>query len=515
MAGKVAPDYSLQKVIDTWPFCYIMTSAAGHRIFERRIDFSNRRSEAYSVSEKRLNKVLKLHILKPADGMTWPELGELLKNARYRVFRLANLAVSEEYLRFHLRRKGAGDDVPRRQMGVLNKELREMLEKEGKSAIKSDRFSKTGALPDTVVGALSQYKLRGLTTNSKWSEVTRGRSSLPTFRLDMAIPIRCDKAGQRRLERTADGEVALDLMVCIKPYPRVIIATKGESLGDGQRAILDRLLNNEGGYRQRCLEVKQEKTTGKWHLFVTYDFPTPTPPKLSDERIIGADLGFSCPIYAATSTGHARLGWRHFASLAAAVRSLQSQTIRRRRAIQQGGKMILSGESARSGHGRNRKLQAIEKLQGRIDHAYQTLNHRLSATVIKFALDNGAGVIQIEDLEGLKDELTGTFLGERWRYAELQRFLEYKAKETGIKIRKVDPRYTSRRCSECGYINMEFTREYRDANRRPGRSLKFTCPQCKYEADADYNAARNLATDGIAEKIARQAEVQAIKPTDL
>ena len=139
------------------------------------------------------------------------------------------------------------------------------------------------------------------------------------------------------------------------------------------------------------------------------------------------------------------------------MKALKLRTMRRRREIQRGGRTIISGEAARSGHGRKRKLQGIEKVQGRINHAYTTLNHQMSTAIIKFALDNSAGVIQIEDLEGLREELSGTFLGRMWRYFQLQEFLQYKAKENSILIRKVNPRYTSRRCSQCGHINQGFT----------------------------------------------------------
>ena len=170
--------------------------------------------------------------------------------------------------------------------------------------------------------------------------------------------------------------------------------------------------------------------------------------------------------------------------------------------------------SARSGHGRARKLEPIEKLQGRIDRAYTTLNHQLSAAVIKFAKDNGAGVIQMEDLNGLTEELSGTFLGERWRYEELQRFLLYKAEEAGITVRKVNPRFTSRRCSDCGFIDVKFSREFRDQN-RGSKSTRFKCPNCEYEADADYNAARNIATLDIEEVIKHATAEQGLDSRSL
>jgi len=471
------------------------------------------KGEKELAEQPRHTKVLKLHILKPSGDMTWKELLELLREARYRVFRLANLAVSEAYLNFHQKRISPDFNSKRQTIGQLNRALREMLEQEGKK--NNDRFSKNGALPDTVASALSRYRLHPLTSKKKWSEVLRGNISLPTFRRDMAIPVRCDKPGQKRLEKTNDGQVEVDLMICTHPYPRVVLATQDKSLGDGARTILAHLLENKdqskNGYRQRYFEIKEDKLSHKWFLLVSYDFPASTP-SLSKERIVGVDLGISCPLYVAINNGYARLGWRQFHALAARIRAIQNQTIRRRREILRGGNTIISDDRARSGHGLKRKLLPIEKLQGRIDRAYTTINHQFSSAVIKFAKDHGAGMIQIEKLDGLKEILSGTFLGERWRYSELQQFIKYKAKENGIEVKEVNPQYTSQRCSQCGYINEQFTFNYRQEQRQKlGKPVPFTCPECKYEANADYNAARNLATLDIEQLIMRQLDKQGIK----
>jgi len=465
------------------------------------------------MAGQRHTKVAKFQILKPAADMRWSELGRLLRDAQYRVYRLANLALSEKYLRFHLFRTGQTESLPECRIGRLNRQLRQMLKDEGGADDSVlDRFSRTGALPDTVVGALWQYRLHALTKGEKWNKVTRGETALPTFRRSMALPIRCDKRIHHRLERAALDSVELDLMICTRPYPRVILKTA--KLDDGAAAILERLLDNEGqlleGYRQRCFEVRYAEDEKAWWLHVTYDSPATPAPHLSKDIIVGVDLGFSCPMYVALSNGDARLGRRQFAALAARIRSLQTQVMARRRQMLSGGKASLSGDTARSGHGRKRKLLPIESLEGRINRAYTTLNHQLSISVVHFAVHHGAGVIQIENLEGLQNELTGTFLGQRWRYHQLQEFLNYKANEAGIEVRRVNPRYTSRRCSKCGYIHVDFNRAFRDAARQEGKVARFCCPKCEYEAHPDYNAARNLATVDIEGIIKVQCERQGI-----
>jgi len=465
------------------------------------------------MSEQRHTKVLRLEILKPTDGLSWKELAQLLRDVRYRVFRLGNLAVSEAYLAYHLHRTGRQDVLPKQTIGQLNKTLRSYLEREkafdGKT---QERICKDGALPSYVCDALAKYKIGALRSRKKWADVLRGKAALPTFRLDMAIPIRCDKLGYRRLERTENGDVALELMCCRTPYPRVVLKTA--QLDGGPRAVLERLLDNPDqkleGYRQRCFEVKEDTQSRKWWVNVSYDLPAQQPQRRADV-IVGVDVGVSVPLYAALSNGHARLGRRQLGSLGARIRSLQRQVMARRRSIQRGGSAMTTAETARSGHGVTRRLLPTEKLQGRVDHAYQTLNHQLSWAVVKFARDHGAGVIQMEDLSGLQERLRGTFIWANWRYRQLQDFMKYKAEEAGIELRFVRAAYTSRRCSKCGFIHMGFDRTIRDAAGQPGRVTPFLCPECDFKADPDYNAARNLATLDIAALIKAQCAKQGLE----
>jgi transposase len=64
----------------------------------------------------------------------------------------------------------------------------------------------------------------------------------------------------------------------------------------------------------------------------------------------------------------------------------------------------------------------------------------------------------------------------------LQAFIAYKARERGISVVSVDPRYSSQRCSRCGALGHR-------------HRLFFSCA-CGYINNADYNAAYNLASEG-------------------
>ncbi len=458
------------------------------------------------AKSKRHVKVLRLQILKPAGDMTWDQLGKLLREARYRTFRLANLAVSELYLAFHFWRTGRAEEFQTVSMGQLNRRQRAMLQEEGASEHELDRFSPTGALPDTICSALSQYKIRAITSPKKWREIVTGKSSLPTFRLGMAIPIRCDKPEHHRLERHEDGDLALRLMICARPYPRLIL--RGGSLSGGAAEIIDRLLANTDqsltGHRQRCFEVKQNDQDGSWWLNVTYDYPACETASRSPETIVGVDFGSSSPAYVALNRGHARLGQRQFGPLAARIRSLQTQDLARRRSMVAGCSSPLAKNSARAGHGQKRRRRSVNALDGRIQQAYTTLNHQLSKSIVDFARDHNAGIIQLGDVSMARGQRTHSFLGKQWRYRQLQNFVEYKAKEAGIEVRKVNPAHTNGRCSACSYLELAINNPPGMVGDSPDRQPRFHCSRCHFETDVDYNTARNLATADIELQIANQ-----------
>lgn len=65
--------------------------------------------------------------------------------------------------------------------------------------------------------------------------------------------------------------------------------------------------------------------------------------------------------------------------------------------------------------------------------------------------------------------------------------LEYKLSERGGQLIKVDPKFTSQTCNECGHISKE-NRKSQD---------KFVCTACGHTANADVNASKNILARGI------------------
>ena len=140
------------------------------------------------------------------------------------------------------------------------------------------------------------------------------------------------------------------------------------------------------------------------------------------------------------------------------------------------------------GHGRNKKLKALERLEKAEAHFVETYCHMISKRVVDFALKHNAKYINIENLKGYD---TSKFILRNWSYYKLQQYITYKASKYGIEVRKVNPCYTSQVCSVCG--NWE-------PDQRESQSV-FECAnaECdshkkyKYGFNADFNAARNIA----------------------
>jgi transposase len=71
-----------------------------------------------------------------------------------------------------------------------------------------------------------------------------------------------------------------------------------------------------------------------------------------------------------------------------------------------------------------------------------------------------------------------------WTYTDIFAKLESKCEECRVVPTRVNPTYTSKRCSECGWT--------RQRNRK---RKYFKCGKCGYTADSDLNASRNIALD--------------------
>lgn len=117
-------------------------------------------------------------------------------------------------------------------------------------------------------------------------------------------------------------------------------------------------------------------------------------------------------------------------------------------------------------------------------------NHQISKRIVAEAERTGRG-IAIEQLTGIRERVRlrkpqrATL--HTWAFAQLGRFLAYKAVQASVVIVQVDPAYTSQQCHRCGWIDKK--------NRRSQAS--FLCGRCGFVGHADHNAAHNIAARGV------------------
>ncbi|HSP85092.1 MAG TPA: transposase, partial [Psychrobacter sp.] len=83
-----------------------------------------------------------------------------------------------------------------------------------------------------------------------------------------------------------------------------------------------------------------------------------------------------------------------------------------------------------------------------------------------------------------KSGLNKSILDQGWGMA--LDMLEYKQQWRGGLLIKVNPQYTSQTCFKCKHFAVD--------NRRT--QSKFECVKCRYIANADFNAARNILAAG-------------------
>jgi len=195
---------------------------------------------------------------------------------------------------------------------------------------------------------------------------------------------------------------------------------------------------------------------GNWYLTATCKVEQPEPADV--DEFLGVDLGIAN--IAADSDGKKYSG--------SEVRSVRYRQRRLRRKLQK--KVTTSA---------NRRLKKLADKEARF---VRHTNHVISRQIVATAKGTGRG-IAVEELTGIGGRVKVRH-GQRvdlhsWALLQLRTFLIYKAALAGVVVVQVDPRNSSRECSQCGHV---------DKLNRPSQS-RFCCRACGFVAHADWNAA--------------------------
>ncbi len=242
------------------------------------------------------------------------------------------------------------------------------------------------------------------------------------------------------------------------------------------KVIVERILSKEYEVCISSIQVKE----GDFYLLLTYKQPI-TKNENDPNKVMGIDLGINRAVsFYITDT---KFQPRQLDNISLNIQHERMRMFKERKGIQSAIKYSTGG------HGRVRKIQALEQFKEKESNLYKLKNHQISKEIINLALEHNVGTIKMEDLTGISKNSNEYFL-KSWSYYQLQSFIIYKAKEQGINIIFVNPRNTSRTCNVCGNVDK--------LNRNQTDVKKFACTNpdcCDYQVvkDADINAAINIA----------------------
>lgn len=141
-----------------------------------------------------------------------------------------------------------------------------------------------------------------------------------------------------------------------------------------------------------------------------------------------------------------------------------------------------------------KKCSSVRNGRGYVENFTKNYLHQISNRIVKSLVRDNTEVLCMEDLTDLRETQTKkhTTEGEKelrfnlnncYPYAMFQGMLQYKCVRNGIRVKLVNPAYTSQKCSKCGSLH----------TRRPAQS-RFECLDCGFHLNADLNGARNIVT---------------------
>ncbi len=207
----------------------------------------------------------------------------------------------------------------------------------------------------------------------------------------------------------------------------------------------------------------------KWFFNLVFDIPDVPLSKLSG-KVLGVDLGQN--VVAATYLGKLYGGRQ--------LRHKRDCAVAQRRRLQRKGTKSSQ-----------QKLKTTSDKEAR--HIKHT-NHSISKAIVQETVESGCFLIALENLTNICDRIKATkrvrYHLHGWAWAQLQRFIVYKAQAAGLKVVFVNPAYTSTTCAECKELGIRVKH-------------RFVCKVCGIQRHSDLNASLNIsriATSAVAAK---------------
>ena len=219
--------------------------------------------------------------------------------------------------------------------------------------------------------------------------------------------------------------------------------------GDFQRVYLKR-----GSPKEAELICKN----GAWFFNLVLDLPD-TPVRPAKGKVLGVDAGENN--LAAISTGKLFGGGK--------LRHERDRSLALQGRLQSNGT-----ESSK---------QLLAKISGKAARHVRHVNHVISKAIVDAAIASECDTIAMETLTNLCKRIrAGKRMRSRlhlWAWAQLQRFIQYKAEAAGLRVVFVNPAYTSQMCANCKHLGIR-------------HKHRFVCKFCGIQRHSDLNASQNI-----------------------
>lgn len=211
-----------------------------------------------------------------------------------------------------------------------------------------------------------------------------------------------------------------------------------------------------------CTGMTLNRCDGQWYATFVVERHTPKP---KSKTVVGIDIGMTNIV--STSEG------RRYGQMSPELRRRVEQSaekLRRKQklnaCLKRKGKATVDQTDRRAeAFARNEIGRALNQMVDELPEGTAVAVERLTVKDMRFKSRQMNRVLRASQLGYVRDKL------------------QFKLDERGIRYRSVQPAYSSQECSHCG-----FTLAW---NRRS--QAEFVCLWCEYTANADENAAANLA----------------------
>ena len=223
-------------------------------------------------------------------------------------------------------------------------------------------------------------------------------------------------------------------------------------------------------HRQVEGKIKQitiKKSLGKWYCMIVTDIILK---RNCGEKEIGIDLGINN--YIMDSGGNVIEHPKILTKYSKELKTAQQDLSRKKK----------------GSHNRSKARFRVVKLYEKIEKTRTDFLHKLSYKYVK-----DCRLIVIEDL-AIKNMMQSSYNAKNIADASWGRFVQflcYKAENAGCRVEKINPKNTTKQCSNCGNIQ-----------KMPLWIRTYKCSSCGFEIDRDLNSAINIRNKFMSQELA-------------